>query len=189
MTTAIILTMVLAQEGTKPPLVCPIMLSPVSAKVPTSEYNGALFGYCCAGCEIGFEANPTKVLGDKKLKGKTVGEFLFDPVDRREIEFKDAAGWFDYASIRFYFRSAENLATFKKDPKKFGTMPKLESLVCPVSGETIARYTEAAGYEDIGGVRYYLCCMGCEPKLVAEPAKYTTGKKGTAPKAIPTKKD
>ncbi len=190
MITAAILAVSILGQTKAAPLVCPIMLSPVSASIAKSEYNGALFGYCCGGCESGFEANPAKVLADKKLKNKAAGEFLFDPIDHTRIDAKDAKGSADFNGIRYYFHSAANLAAFKKDSKKFAMLPAKESMTCPVSGEDIERYSASVGFTDIDGVRFYFCCPSCVGAYAKDPSKFATAAKAktaSAPKAIRAK--
>ena len=45
-------------------------------------------------------------------------------------------------------------------------------IICPVSGNVIKSTTDAAGYQDFRGKRYYFCCGMCPPKFRADPEKY-----------------
>ena len=49
-------------------------------------------------------------------------------------------------------------------------------IVCPVSGDTIADKSKAAGFEDYNGKRYYFCCGMCPPEFKKDPAKWADGK-------------
>jgi YHS domain-containing protein len=50
--------------------------------------------------------------------------------------------------------------------------PKAVSLVCPVTGETIASAKDAAGSTSYKGKTYYFCCSGCKPEFDKDPAKF-----------------
>ncbi|RYG40772.1 hypothetical protein EON79_22015 [bacterium] len=103
----------------------------------------------------------------------------------------EAAAVADYAGVRYPFGSEANKATFLKEPKKFTAVPKKEALYCPVAGEEVPSYAEAAGFYDFDGVRYFTCCPGCNGKMASEPAKYVANAKDHVKEAVakPTKKD
>jgi YHS domain-containing protein len=174
MTTAFVLTLLISKPAD---LVCPMMASPASEKVASVDYNGVHFAFCCGGCPEAFAKDPAKALANPKLKGKTVGEFLFDPVARKRIKATEAKATTDYQGIRYNFFSTANLAAFKKSPGTYSAMPKQEVLHCPVANEKLHGYQLAYMYKDVAGVRYYICCEGCAPKFEANPTKYTVGVK------------
>lgn len=160
------------------PLSCPTMGGPVSKGQPFTDYEGVRFTYCCAGCDTEFAKDPSGAIEKSVKAGKTVGVSLFDPISMKRIDSEKAKGGFsDYKGIRFYFANENEKATFDKEPKKYGTMPKKEALFCPVMGEVVKSYAKASGYADYEGVRYYFCCAGCDTKFAAEPGKYTPSAK------------
>lgn len=182
MLTQIIAFAIIANQ---PSLVCPVMGEAANMAGPKIEYNGALFAFCCAGCDAAFLGDPVKVLSNPKLKGKNAGIYLFDPVSRKRVESKNAKAFATYAGIVFPFETAENKAKFDKDPKTYGALPKKEVLVCPVSGETIESHHSAAAFHDVDGVRFYICCADCVPEMAKDAKKHAAAhaKKAAAPKA------
>lgn len=170
-------------------LVCPIMGEAANMAGPKVEYNGAMFAFCCGGCDSTFSKDPVAAFKNPKTKGKAIGMYLFDPVSRRRIESKEAKAFSTYEGIVFPFESAANKATFDKDAKKFGTMPKKDLLICPVTGEKIDTYASAASFYDVAGTRYYTCCAGCIGSLEKNSAKYAGNyaKQAAAPKAVKAK--
>jgi YHS domain-containing protein len=152
------------------------------------EYGGAKYTVCCGGCAPAFKAQPKKYATNDKA---TVGEFLFDPVSGARLDWsKTALPSTDYKGLRYRFASKENQAIFAKEPAKFTKTPEKESLVCPISGEDIDGTSNAAGYVDFKGVRYYVCCTGCLPELKEATEKYaTTGKGKPTPVAVGPWKD
>jgi len=155
------------------PTMCPIMGGPAAKGGPVVEYAGARYEFCCPGCDGTFQKGPAAALKSDKIKGKTVGVFLFDPVSRKRIEAKDAKGGsVDFNGTRYLFSTAANKAAFEKDAKKLAAVPAKESLSCPVSAEVVETYAKASGYADHNGVRYYFCCAGCEAPFGKEMDKY-----------------
>lgn len=168
------------------PLVCPIMGSPVKADSPHLEYAGASFGFCCGGCDTTFAKDPKASLKKAEKGESSIGAFLFDPISQTRIKPDKAKGSVDYMGLRYYFENEANMAEFKKDMKKASAAPKKESLTCAVMGEKIESYSKASGYMDYEGVRYYLCCAGCEPAMRKDPKKYA-GKAITDPVVVKPK--
>lgn len=154
------------------PLVCPVMGNPVTKPAEVIEFNGARYGTCCAGCAAAFTADPAKVLKDPKVKGKTLGTFLFDPVTGNRLEIAKAAATADYEGLRYPFASEANKASFLLHAKALAAAPKKEALFCPVMGSDVASQSKASGYADHDGVRYYFCCGGCDVKFKANPASF-----------------
>jgi len=176
MLTPLIATMILfaPAQGAKTTM-CPIMGGPVAKSGPVVEYAGSRYEFCCPGCDGTFQKDPATALKAEKIKGKTVGVFLFDPVSHHRIEAKDAKGSTDFGGQRYFFESAANKAAFDKDMKKYAAVPAKEALVCPVSHETIASYAKAGLYADYNGVRYYICCADCEGTFKGKEAELSKG--------------
>ena len=65
-------------------LVCPIMGEAANMAGPKVEYNGAMFAFCCGGCDSTFSKDPVAAFKNPKTKGKAIGMYLFDPVRERE---------------------------------------------------------------------------------------------------------
>ncbi len=45
-------------------------------------------------------------------------------------------------------------------------------LLCPVMNAPVKSESDAVGFQDFEGTRYYFCCGGCPDKFKADPAKY-----------------
>lgn len=187
MLTTLFATMImLAPVQDAKPTMCPIMGGPAAKGGPVVEYAGSRYEFCCPGCDATFQKDPAGALKAEKIKGKTVGVFLFDPVSHHRIDAKKAKGSTEFNGQRYYFETAANKATFDKDMKKFAAVPAKEALVCPVSHETIASYDKAGLYADYNGVRYYICCADCEGTFKGKEAELAKGvaKSVKAPAAI-----
>ena len=163
---------------------CPVMGSPAKMEGVAVEYKGASYKFCCAGCVDMFNKEPDKWIKKTAEKDMVAGTFLFDPVTGNSIKAKKAKASMDYKGIRYHFSSEENLALFKADPKKFTAVPAKEQLHCPVMDSPVANYTKASGYVDHNGVRYYMCCGGCQPAFAKDPKKFSGDSDGKKPAAI-----
>ncbi|HVL39405.1 MAG TPA: YHS domain-containing protein [Fimbriimonadaceae bacterium] len=175
--------LVLAPQGG---LACPVMGSPANDKSGAVDYAGVRYTFCCAGCDQTFAKEPAKYLKSEKVKAKTLGVSLFDPVNGRRVDAKTAKGGSaDFNGVRYHFISQENRVAFEGEPKKYTQVPAKESLTCPVMGSTVASYAVAPAYADHEGVRYYLCCDGCIAPFEKDPAQFAKNASGkaTAPKA------
>ncbi len=168
------------------PLTCPISGEETVVTGPAMEYAGVKYTFCCPDCVATFKKEPVESIKPQVKAGSTVGEFLFDPISTRKIVVKKAKATIDFEGVRYYFESEDNKTKFTKNSKRFANTPNKESLVCPVMGGTVASYSKAADYLDHEGVRYYMCCSGCKPKMEENPAKYS-GKKVGEPKVIAVK--
>jgi YHS domain-containing protein len=51
--------------------VCPVMGNKVNPKTPTAEYKGKTIGFCCAGCDKKFKADPETYMKNLSADGKT----------------------------------------------------------------------------------------------------------------------
>lgn len=165
------------------PLSCPVMGSAVAKPAEVIEFNGAKYGTCCAGCAASFSVDPAKALKEPKIKGKTVGVFLFDPITGNRLELDKAKATVDFGGLRYPFASEENKAAFLKDSKTLTALPKKEALTCPVMKSPVASISKASGFADFEGTRYYFCCAGCDTKFKANPASYVADVKAEALKA------
>ncbi len=155
------------------PLVCPVNGEhDADMKRAFRDYNGVRYWTCCADCEPAFDKEPAKFAAER-AKGKAAGVSLFDPVSGARILHDKAIKEFsDYKGVRFLFAKAENKAKFDADPKKYGTMPEKEALYCSPGKEVVESYAASSGYVDFKGVRYYMCCAGCETPWAKEPDKH-----------------
>lgn len=189
MLTTVLAVVALSQAGQAAqakPVYCPVMSgNAVTANNPALEYNGAVFRFCCPGCDTRFANKPNDYLKAAAENNRTIGVFLFDPVSGSAIEAGSTRFTLDHKGIRYTFRNQANLDAFKADPAKF-TSVKKELLICPVMEEKIAKPSDAPGYVDYKGVRYYICCGGCFSELKNNIAKYaeTWASKATDFKAI-----
>lgn len=179
MLTTLIASIILAPAAQEP-LHCPVMTKGfANLEGPSVVYAGAVFYFCCPGCDANFAKTPAKFV-TQATKGTTaIGRFLFDPVTGKKV---DTGSGFtsDFKGIRYFFESKDNLELFTKTPAKFATMPTKEVLTCPVAGDKMTSPKDAFAYMDVKGVRYYICCAGCMPKMASEPTKYTAKMKPTA---------
>jgi len=158
------------QDAKNAPLVCPVTLEAIGTTAGTIDYAGTRYEMCCGGCPDGFKKEPATVLKNEKLKGKTYGVFLFDPITSARIDAKSAKGGSsDYKGTRYLFATADEKTTFDADPAKYAAKtPEKESLYCPVAGHAVKSYAAAGGFVDIKGTRYYTCCTNCLAKLKAD---------------------
>lgn len=182
MIAAIALISLIGQNGT----FCPVTGSAAAANGPKAEYRGIAYTFCCGGCTQQYAKNPSQTLRSEKLKGKVVGVFLFDPVSREAISEKAAKDSSEFNGTRYYFASSTSKAAFDKTPVIYSAVPKKESLTCPVSGMKLKGYSEAGGYADYKGVRYYTCCGNCAGPFLKNPTQYLRKltNRPAAPKAI-----
>lgn len=165
---------VLAPQGSVSGISCPIMGGKANLSTGTFDYNGVRYGFCCGGCISKFAADPHAAIANPKMKGKTLGISLFDPLSRRRIEMATAKAFSNYAGVRFYFATVDEKRKFDKDPRGFGSLPTKEALYCPVKDRSLRDYASTVGYGDFGGVRYYFCCDECRRLFAADSAAYAT---------------
>lgn len=152
------------------PLVCPVNGEhEADMKRSFRDYNGVRYWTCCGDCEPKFDKEPAKYVKAREA-GKASGVFLFDPVTGARLTHEKAIKEFsDYKGVRFLFSSLENKTKFDADPKKYGTLPEKEALYCSPGKEVVESYAASSGYIDHKGVRYYMCCAGCEKPWAKEP--------------------
>ena len=166
---------------------CAVMGSPTKATSKAIEYAGARFPMCCGGCNSSFTKEPAKYVKAAAENGDVVGMFMFCPVSGEKLDLEKVKATTSFKGLKYGFCCDDCMAAFKKDPAKYATAPTKDSLVCAVSGEKIASYSEAAGYLDYKGTRYYVCCADCLPALKKDTeAIIAKGKAtGAAPTAMP----
>lgn len=155
-------------------LKCPVMAGEVAKDTNFVEYRGASFGFCCAGCDKNFAKAPDKFLATQAKAGNTVGVSMFDVVSRRRIDAAKAPSFSDFGGIRYPFESKDNAMVFLAAQEKLTVAPKKEALYCPVMKKPIASASKAWGFVDHDGVRWYLCCAGCEEPFLKNPATFVT---------------
>lgn len=165
---------------------CPVMPSHnVDVSKAGMEYAGSKFVFCCGGCDSAFAGDPESYLKKATKANLAVGVGLFNPITGNRTTDK-STHYAVYGGIRYAFDSAEEVTKFNADAKKYTKMPEKESMICAVSGETIADYGVSAGYVDFKGARYYACCAGCLPGLKSDIAELSKNPKVklTAPKVV-----
>lgn len=179
MITTLIASIALAQAAAPEPLHCAVMTKGyANLEGPSVVYAGAVFHFCCPGCDANFAKTPAKFVASAAKGTTPIGKFLFDPTTGKKV---DTGSGFttDHKGIRYFFETKANLETFKAKPEKFASMPTKEVLTCPVAGDKMASPKDAFAYVDVKGVRYYICCAGCMPKMEKESAKYIAKMKPT----------
>lgn len=151
---------------------CPVSGDPVDFRFSVMTDIGPVY-FCCPKCPKEFTADTKKY----EMKVKEQQELLAKlpkvqvacpvsgkPIDKEQFVEKDGQ--------RVYFCSAKCTTEYKADPAEFKA--KLMGCYtyqthCPVTGEEI---DPTASAELPDGNRVYYCCMACDPKVRAEPAKY-----------------
>ena len=191
MITTLLATFVLglAPQQQKLHITCAVTGEDMEKAGATVLYRGSAYDMCCAGCANPFVKNPQKFLKEDRVKGRTVGVHLFDPVSGYAVKAERAkAGPVVHNGVAYYFTSAENKSAFEGNPKKFTAAPAKEALYCPVMKEPVAKITDSGGYADVNGVRYYICCPGCLGTFKADTKKYTGGDTTKHIKSVQTAK-
>lgn len=171
MTSALFAMALLSPQANLPALTCPIGGHDINYEI-NIEYSGLRVGFCCNDCVATFRKDPKPVM-EKALKGKALFAYsLFDPVSGRRVRADRARFSSDYQNVRYFFASSANKASFDAEPKKFSAMPGKEALTCPVMKVAVAVPSEAEGYVDFEGTRYYICCGGCFNPFKSDPKRY-----------------
>lgn len=165
---------------------CAIMGSPTKATSMAVEYAGASYPMCCGGCPTAFIKEPTKFIKEASKGEGAIGMFMFCPISGEKLDMKTVKATVDYKGMRYGFCCPDCIETFKKNPAKYTATPEKESLVCAMSGEKITAYSEAAGFMDHDGIRYYTCCGDCLTAMHKDIAKALGHSKAvvTTPKAM-----
>jgi YHS domain-containing protein len=158
----------MAQGG----LTCPILGNAATDGGPAVDYKGVRYSFCCAGCPDAFMKDPDAAINSDKVKGKTIGTFMFDPVSGARITMASAKASTDYNGVRYLFTTADEQKSFTATPDKFTKIPAKEALYCAVEKEKLSGYAAAGSYRDYEGVRYYFCCDGCPQDFMKTPDKF-----------------
>lgn len=166
------LAMAQTDSQTKP-LACPVLGEPVPTGALSVDYRGLKVSFCCGGCDSKFLKEPEKFLAASAESGDAIAVSLFDPVSQTRLDLEQAKASIDFQGIRYPFQSQENLDEFLALPGSYILAPNRESLTCPVMKKASASHSQAAGYADFKGVRYYFCCAGCEESFDTDPDKYS----------------
>jgi len=153
------------------PSVCAMTGNPISDDVSRVDYAGVQFGFCGVNCVIAFERNPATVLRNLPSGDKPRGMYLFDPVSgaridlhrQGEVKFKDLGG------VRVYFESSANLKTYEANDKAYRITAPRECLVDAVTRTPLATYSDAVGFVNFGGVRYYFSDADTMSRFKATP--------------------
>ena len=111
--------------------VCGMTVDP-DAGMPTAEYQGHTYHFCCDGCRAKFEADPEAYRTSE------------DPVCGMTVDRATAAHMTKRAGERFYFCSSGCLSRFEGDPEKYlGDRPEPEPMpegtmyTCPMDPEIV----------------------------------------------------
>lgn len=185
----LVATLTLVAPAPQGDLVCIMMGSPTNEKSKALEYSGARYAFCCGGCDTTFAKDPVKAIKAATAKGQTFALGLFDPVSGKRVDASKSEFHSDAAGIRYSFETKSNLDTFMGAKDKYTKAPAKDSLTCPVTGEKLDSYSQAAGFVDYNGARYYACCAGCLAPMKADmKALLAKGKSvAAAPKPVPAK--
>lgn len=154
---------------------CPVSGKPVNLAVSAPTPDGPVF-FCCKDCVATYKAEPAKfteavatqraVLAQRpkvQVKCPVSG----DPVDPKFALEKDGK------KVRFC--SDDCRKKYAADPGKYASAlanSHTFQTTCPVMNEPI---DPAAFMKLPGGETVYLCCKGCDKKLLADPEKYAPG--------------
>jgi YHS domain-containing protein len=151
---------------------CPVTGNPANLAVSTPTKDGPVF-FCGKDCVAKYKADPAKyveavaaqraVLAPRpkiQVKCPVSGE----PPDRK-IKLEKSG-----QTIRFC--SEECRKKYTADPDKYSSAlanAYTYQTLCPVMNEPI---DPATFLKLPGGETVYICCKGCDKKLLADPAKY-----------------
>lgn len=146
------------------------MGSPIPSEPLDLTYRGLLVQFCCPGCDTEFLKDPERYLAQAETQNRVVAVALFSPVSGRRVDSPALVQ--DYRGVRYPFDTDAERAEFVASPELFAAAPTRESLTCPVMGTVMPNHRSAVGYVDHAGVRYYLCCDGCDQTFQQDPAQY-----------------
>lgn len=172
-------------NANEPELHCVKTLAAIAKPAERIDYRGIRYGTCCEGCAAAFVNNPDTWLKTAAEKGVLVGYSLFDVVTGARVIALPRTPFSDYKAVRYYFKSDEDKTQFDADPYKFATAPKQELMYCSVQDQVIKKETDSAGYVDVDGARYYVCCGVCFSAITKDPTHYTSKFSGKVTAASP----
>lgn len=156
--------------------VCAMTGNPINDDVPRVDYAGIQFGFCGVNCVLAFERDPARIV--KNFPGdKPRGMFLFDPVSGARIDLhrQGAIEFRDISGVRVFFESKATLKVFESNDKGYRLSLPRECLVDAVNLKPIITYSDAVGYVDFNGVRYYFGEVETFAKFKSTPRSYTPG--------------
>ncbi|MBN2561830.1 MAG: hypothetical protein JXQ75_12965 [Phycisphaerae bacterium] len=158
-------------EGVQLPL-CPVTGEPIDFNVKTMTDEGPVY-FCCEGCIKEYEKDPAKYAKKTETQRAALKKMervqVTCPVTGNPIDGKTFA-MIDGRGVSFCCEDC--VGKYQQDPAKYRA--KLEAsytyqVRCPVMGGKI----DPKSYTDLPtGERVYLCCPGCESKLLTDPEKY-----------------
>lgn len=166
-----------------PSFTCPVAKHEAPNDGPKMDYAGIRYSLCCADCVPAFAKDPAKFAMTKE-KDQVIGVALFDMTSGKRIELKNAKATTTVQGVVFPFESAANKDAFVKvaSAKDFA-LPKKEAVYCAVMNHPLASVEKSGGFVDHEGVRYYVCCAACLPKMKAEPGKFAGNAKSAVTEA------
>lgn len=152
--------------------VCPVMGNPVDFSISSMTEAGPVY-FCCPMCLEAYGKSPAKyakqVAAQRAFLAKMKRVQVNCPVTGNPIDGKTIAT-IDGEVVSFC--CTDCVSKYEGDPKQFKA--KLEAsytyqTVCPVTGAAI----DATMFVDMPtGERIYVCCPGCDKKILENPAKY-----------------
>lgn len=153
---------------------CPVMGDePINLAASLATPDGPVF-FCCKDCIPKYQADPakyaTKVTAQRQALADRPKVQVVCPACEQPADPKITA---EIGGRKISFSSAECMEKYRSDPAKYAFILAngfTYQTKCPVMDEAIdpKSFTKTAS-----GFRIYFCCMDCEKKLFAEPAKYT----------------
>jgi YHS domain-containing protein len=155
-----------------PSLVCPVTGAAVMDESPSTAISGIQFRFSDEKSRSAFLSDPQTKLEEARKKGWTVGMSFFDPTTRktailsrdgkiRAADLSSIEAFSTYKGIVFPFARARGKSSFDQEPGRFVKEPAKFTLWCPIMLKASASIERAIAYQDIEGVRYYLCCESC----------------------------
>lgn len=183
-TASVFLALALAGPEIKTPI-CPIMGHGATDAIAVVEYASFRYEFCCNGCPQAFAKSPDSAL-KKAPKEGILGTSLFDPVARQLVTKKTAQFVYTVGQNQFLILHEEANEAWKANPKQYQSVPAKVVMQCPVTETKFAKYSDAFGYCDYQGVRYFVSSEEAQDAFDQAPAKYATkfASEAKAPKAI-----
>ncbi len=126
-----------------------------------------------------------------------------DPICGMTVDPANAAGWYDYKGLTYYFCAVSCLERFRADPERALSKKPLSLVTIPLSGKPLpmmmpttqgetdpvcgmtVQPASAAGSHEYQGKTYYFCATSCLTKFRADPIYYLTPPEQRAPRVTP----
>ncbi|MEQ1823638.1 MAG: hypothetical protein ABL949_14105 [Fimbriimonadaceae bacterium] len=155
-----------------PTCVCPVTGQAVNDESPSFAVSGVQFRFADESSKNLFAKSPLETLEVARKKGWTVGISFFDPVTHkspilsrdgkiRAADLNMIKAFSTYNGVIFPFERPRSKNQFERDPASWLAEPKQYTLACPYMGNKSPSVERAVGYQDVEGVRYFLCCDTC----------------------------